>query len=227
MPEKKFLKNLKLVIFDVDGTLYDQKKLRNKMMVALSWYYFLRPWKFKELLIIYHFRKERERKAGFKGPDLYNAQFDWCAEKVKYPVNTIKNVVNKWIFAFPNRYLKSCMYPDVKELFELLKENDILRAIYSDYDSDEKMKWMGLEADLLISSTDAEINALKPQPKALNYIIDKFKIKEKNSCLFIGDRPELDGVCAKQAGIKFLLIDKEKAKNNFYKKLSKAILDAN
>ncbi|WP_421943921.1 HAD family hydrolase [Pedobacter sp.] len=219
--------NIKLVIFDVDGTLYDQSKLRNKMIVALVGYYLLRPWKYYELLIIYHFRKEREKKAGFTGENLYNEQFMWCASKVNLPVEKVKAVIDKWIFQFPNKYLKNCMYPGVKEIFNVLKANQIALAIYSDYDSKEKMASMGIEAQLLVSSTDSTINSMKPLPKALNYIAERFNINDKNNCIFIGDREELDGECAKNADIPFLLINKKKARNNFYSKLSKEILNGN
>lgn len=221
------LKNIKLVIFDVDGTLYDQSKLRNKMITALFCYYFLRPWKYRELLIIHHFRIEREKRAGFEGENLKQQQFEWCANKLNCSVERVRLVVDKWIFEFPNKYLVNCMYPGVAETFEILKSYGILRAIYSDYDSEEKLKCMSLDAELLVSSTDTNINAMKPLPKALSYIINKFNITNKESCLFIGDRQELDGECAKLAGIQFLLIDKNKAKDNFYHILSKNILNEN
>lgn len=218
-------KNLKLVIFDVDGTLYSQSKLRNKMIRALLGYYIVRPWSVKELLIIYHFRKERELKAGFEGDDLYNQQFEWCAAKMKVPVEKVKAVINKWIFEFPNKYLADCMYPDVKDAFETLRGQQILIAIYSDYDAEEKIRHMNLFADLFISSTDSAINAMKPSPKGLNYIIEKFEMPNKAHCIFIGDRIELDGKCAMEAHVPFILAEKELLSRNFYKTLSKKILN--
>ncbi|MFC3559012.1 HAD family hydrolase [Pedobacter jamesrossensis] len=215
-----YLDNIKLVIFDVDGTLYDQSKLRKKMLVELIRYYILRPWKFKDLLIVYHFRKEREKKAGQQIDNLQEEQYNWCATKINLPVSRIKEVVNKWIFNFPIKYLKESTYPGVNSFFSKLEQNGILTAIYSDYDSKLKLESMNLAAALLVSSTDENINAMKPLPNGLNYILSKLNIVDKNKCLFIGDRQELDGLCAEQAGIPFLLVDKEQAKDNFYKSLS-------
>ncbi|RZL61639.1 MAG: hypothetical protein EOO93_12790 [Pedobacter sp.] len=64
------------------------------------------------------------------------------------------------------------------------------------------------------------INAMKPLPDGLNYILAKLNIEDKGKCLFIGDRQELDGICAERAGIPFLLIDNDNANDNFYKSLS-------
>ncbi|MDN3585389.1 HAD-IA family hydrolase [Pedobacter aquatilis] len=219
------LNKLKLVIFDVDGTLYDQIKLRRKMMFSLLAYYLFRPWKLKELLIIYHFRKEREKKADYQGSDLQNEQYYWCGEKVDLSFEKIKSVVDKWIFDFPNRHLNRCIYPGVENLFTGLKKKKIAIAIYSDYDSELKMRSMDLNPDLIVSSTDHAINSMKPQPKGLNSIIEKFKIIDKSECLYIGDRDELDGECARRIGIPYIIINKSEAYNNFYITLSKQILN--
>lgn len=221
------LKNIKLVIFDVDGTLYDQKKLRNSMIWSLLGYYFLRPWRIKELLIIYHFRKERDKRAGFKSDNLQNEQYIWPAEKLSLPIDKIKPVIDKWIFNFPNKYLKDSLYPGVAAFFESLHKKNISIAIYSDYESKLKMESMGLKAELLVSSTDPHINAMKPLTKGLDYILNKFNITDKKQCLFIGDRDELDGECARQAGIPYLIINKTEARNNFFNILSKQILNEN
>lgn len=110
-------KKVKVAIFDVDGTLYTQSKLRKKMLFSLLSYYALRPWRLKEMLMLQHFRLEREKRPGDIGPDLENAQYQWCAERGNYKVADIKKVVDKWIFTYPNKYLASCTYPGTKSFF--------------------------------------------------------------------------------------------------------------
>lgn len=218
---------LEVVIFDVDGTLYDQSKLRKKMMLALLGYYLLRPWKYKDLLILHHFRKVREGKSGFTGNDLQNEQYQWCADRMNISFDEVKVIVDKWIFDFPNKYLKECMYPGVDVFFETLDKKKILKAIYSDYDSLKKMRELGLSASSIVSSTDKNINSMKPLPKGLVYILSELNINDKANCLFLGDREELDGLCAEKAGIPFLLVDKKQARINLYKILSKKLLNEN
>ena len=81
---------------------------------------------------------------------------------------------------------------------------------------------MGLDADLVVSSTDKHIDSLKPNPAGLAYIIKKFNVSPED-CLFIGDRDELDGECARQAGMQYYILSKEDKKNNFYSSLSQHI----
>lgn len=210
---------IKVVIFDVDGTLYIQSRLRKKMFLALMAYYVIRPWRFKEILILHHFRVEREKRTRDQYNDLENAQYVWCAEKGKHPIELIKKVVDHWIFHFPVKYLKSCVYPGTKAFFDALREYNIKIAIYSDYKAYSKLKAMDLEADLVISSTDPEIDKLKPDPKGLLYISQQLNVSTEE-CLFIGDRQELDGESAIRANMPYLIVEqKQYAQFDFYHKL--------
>ena len=67
---------------------------------------------------------------------------------------------------------------------------------------------MGLQADVVISSTDPEVNAFKPNPSGLRYLVERLELAPKD-CLFIGDRPKLNGVCAAQSSMPFLLVEKQ------------------
>ena len=218
--EKFFCKELEVVIFDVDGTLYRQSALRRIMVLKLLYYYGIRPWKYRDLIILYHFRKEREKRAGFEGKDLENAQYEWCAEKSNEKIDDVRKVVDKWIFNIPNRYLKSCMYPGVAQFITNLKLHGVKTAIYSDYNSKDKLAQMQLKVDLEVSSTDPGVDGFKPLPNGLLVVLSDMKITKKENCLFIGDRFELDGLCAANAGIPFLLVEKIETETDFYAKLS-------
>lgn len=201
-------RGVKAVIFDVDGTLYDQSKLRKRMLFALLNYYLWRPWRIREMLMLSHFRAERESRAGQGCPDLEHAQYSWCADKRGYPVHKLKEIVERWIFQHPVRYLGGYTYPGTGQLFRTLRQKGIKIAIYSDYKAHEKLEAMGLEADLVVSSTDPEVNQLKPDPKGLLYTVKQLGLAPE-SCLFIGDRQEMDGECALRAQMPYLIIDKK------------------
>lgn len=218
-----FWKELELVIFDVDGTLYNQTVLRKIMMRKLLIYYLFKPWKYRELLIIYHFRKERDKRAGFSGKDLNNEQYNWCAKRLNVEIDLVRRVIDKWIFTIPNDYLKLCMYPGVHEFFTELKNAGIQTAIYSDYESKTKLIKMNLETDLQVCSTDSGIDAFKPLPNGLFMILSNMNVPSEN-CLFIGDRFELDGLCAKNAGVEFFLIEKNNAEAGLFLKLSSDLI---
>ncbi len=199
---------LKVVIFDVDGTLYSQSRLRKKMLFSLLSYYLTRPWRLNELLILHHFRADRENRAGIYCPDMENAQYTWCTEKGNFSAGQVKKVVQYWMFEYPLRYIADCTYPGIRELFAVLRRQEIKIAIYSDYQAKDKLKAMSLKADLVVSSTDPGIDRLKPDPAGLFRIVRQLKVLPQE-CLFIGDRPELDGVCAGHAGMPCLIVEKK------------------
>lgn len=216
---------LQLVIFDVDGTLYGQSKLRKIMLLKLLLYYMVRPWKYKEFLILYHFRKEREKKAGYKGQNLEEEQYQWCAKKMNIQVDVVKPVVKQWIFEAPNPHLKNCIYPGVADFLAALKTRGIKTAVYSDYNPETKMTQMQLKVDLELSSTDPRINSFKPNPDGLNFILNTMNLTDKTTCLYLGDRYELDGICSGRAGVPFLLVNEKEAIKGLYHQLKSQIID--
>lgn len=214
---------IKVVIFDVDGTLYTQSRLRKKMAYALLAHYSIRPWRLQDMMILRHFRAEREKRTGHAGDDLENAQYMWCAQKGNYSPARVKRVVNQWMFTFPNQYLAACMYPGTQSFFAKLKSLNIKIAIYSDYKAHDKLKAMELEADLIVSSTDPEIDRLKPDPKGLLHIANQLGVSPQE-CLFIGDRQELDGECAINADMPYLIVDKKPFDSfDFYQQLENTL----
>ncbi|RAK69855.1 HAD family hydrolase [Hymenobacter edaphi] len=200
--------HIKAVIFDVDGTLYTQGKLRRKMLVALLSHYALRPWRLRDMLILRRFRHEREKNLAYAGPDLEADQYAWCADNRPAAIPAIREVVGRWMFEHPNRYLRGCMYPGIGEFFAVLRARRIPIGIYSDYPAHAKLAAMGLKADVVISSTDAAVNRLKPNPRGLLLMAEELGLAPEE-CLFIGDRPELDGECARRAHMPFLLVEQK------------------
>ncbi|MGY3054673.1 putative hydrolase of the HAD superfamily [Pedobacter sp. UYEF25] len=215
---------IELVVLDVDGTLYNQTLLRKKMLKVLLKHFFLRPWQLKELWILYHFRKERENHAGFIGTNLEQKQYEWCQTKTNASVEKIKAIVNKWIFEAPNKFLLPFVFSGVHTFFKDLKYKGIAVATLSDYNAKAKLASLKLATDLNVSATDVEINALKPAVNGLNYVLRHFDIENPQKCLYIGDRLELDGACASNTGVQFLLMNESAAVTDFYLALSKQLM---
>lgn len=197
---------IKMVVFDVDGTLYDQPALRKRMLRILLTHYGLRPWKARELQVLNAFRHNREMHAGEYVKDLDQVQFSWCAEKTGVPAEHIRTLVTRWMELRPLPLLSQVRFPGVVEFFEALKEQDIHRAIYSDYPFEAKLQAMGISYDSGISSTDPKISCLKPHPAGLQYLAELNAIPLQQ-ILFVGDRMERDGQCAENAGVKYLIIN--------------------
>jgi len=194
-----------VVIFDVDGTLYNQHKLRFYMLKHIFFYLLKHPLKLKEIRIINEFRKQREIRSGEKVENIETAQYLWAAEKCRVSPNVVKKLVNKWIYEIPLQYLRKSRNTGLNKLFKKIKDNGIKITIYSDYPSHNKLKALNLKADLIVSSTDIEIDVFKPNPKGLIYIAETLKYS-LSECLFVGDRQDKDGGCALNGGVKFVKV---------------------
>ncbi len=213
---------IKLVIFDVDGTLYNQRLMRKRMSRMLISHYFFRPWKAYDLQVIRVFRKERELLCFNPVKGLEEAQYKVCADKVHSTTDNVKKLIDKWMYQAPLQYLKECRYPGVTNFFDFLKQRNIHIAVYSDYPAADKLRAMELEADLVVSSTDTAIDALKPNPAGLSYILRHFNVAA-DECLFIGDRDELDGECARKAGVPYYILSPKDIATDFYSTLPQTL----
>lgn len=196
---------IKAVIFDVDGTLYNQDKLRRIMLLELLKYYLLHPWRLKELKMLFDFRREREKHADTPTDNLDSAQYEWGAKASNVSSEKVRKVVGEWIYNRPLPFLRRCRCHGLAEFIAKLHECGIATAVFSDYPAEAKIAALGLPEMLTVASTDANVNRLKPDPTGLLVIANKLKIPV-GQCLFIGDREDRDQLCAENAGMPFLLI---------------------
>ncbi len=214
---------VKAVLFDVDGTLYNQASLRSRMLLDLAGYYAVRPWRLRDLLILQRFRAGREQHHGAAGPNLEAAQYNWGNEKAQVPLPQVRQVVAQWIFQRPNRFLAACAYAGVHDFFALLRKRGIKIGIYSDYPAQAKLLALGLSAEVVVSSTDADVDHLKPAPQGLLRACSALALAP-HECLYIGDRPELDGVCAERAGMPWMLVEESAVgRLAFYEQLTQSL----
>ncbi len=90
-------KKIRLVIFDVDGTLYFQRPVRKEMALRLAGYYLTHPWRWKELLGIYYFRKLRETEAGRTAS--LEEQIRGAARRARMKQDErLKRAIQRWMF---------------------------------------------------------------------------------------------------------------------------------
>jgi FMN phosphatase YigB (HAD superfamily) len=217
-------KTYSLFIFDLDGTLYDQRKLRRKMTIRLILKLVFFQISINDLKIISEFRKLRELHKGEKSPAIESDQYKWCAEATGLDTEKIRNVIEEYMYRFPLKYLEKLMYPGVKSVFTYLKKGNYMIAVYSDFPIEDKLTAMKLEADYALYSTHPSINQFKPNKYGLLKICQDLNVAVEDT-VFIGDRNDTDGESARMAGIKFLLVNiNEARKGIFYKKFLNLII---
>lgn len=204
------MKEYKLVIFDMDGTLYYQRPLQLRMALILGGFYFLHPWRGKELLILRKYRQirenfyEKDEKAGVE-----QAVLEETAAQTKTDVRIVAEITKHWMQERPLGILHRFRDPEAVGLLKLCQEQDMITAVYSDYPVEEKMRVLGLTCQGSFSGCDSQINCFKPDPKGIQYIMDFFQVKPEET-LMVGDRVEKDGLAAQSAGADFCFLSKHR-----------------
>lgn len=195
---------LRLVVFDVDGTLYDQRPLRRRMLLALLRHGLRRPRDLAVLRTLQVFRRQREELAEQGAGEIGALQYERPAALLGLSPRRVQRVVETWMHERPLPYLAECRYPGVERVFEALKASGRTTAIFSDYPAETKMQALGLKADLQVAATDPDVQRLKPCPLGLERVLERADVAPE-CCLYVGDRDERDGECARRLGVAYLL----------------------
>ena len=232
--KKKSIADYRAVVFDLDGTLYYQRRLRITMALRLLRYYAGHPLRIKELLIVKEFRSVRERWDSIGGTSsaaskeaqagsLDQAQYAYVAAKMKTTAPHVERTVQTWIYENPLSALKKSKDEEIGRLMEALRAKGIQVLVFSDYPAEEKLAALELQADGIYSASDERLMELKPSPKGLLLIMQDFGL-EPEELLMIGDRYSRDGMAAVNAGVDYLILEKQPRKRRpVYEKLLKEI----
>jgi FMN phosphatase YigB (HAD superfamily) len=187
-----------LVAFDVDGTLYDQRALRMRMMREMIGHA-ARERSLETMGLIRTYRRIRERLGEEEATDFEQILVSETALRVGCSKARVASVVAEWIERRPLRHLQVCRCPGLQELFAALRRSGKTIGILSDYPAREKLRALGLETDLIVCAGDAGVDRLKPHPQGLQVLIARAGATASETIL-IGDRIERDGLSARRAG---------------------------
>lgn len=206
------LENIKVVAFDIDGTLYPSSSLFFRMI----------PYVLKHLRFYLHYNRVRNvlhRTAPLS--DFYEYQARLFVEEtgcsIEFARKEIKSVVYDGIKKF---FKKIKPYKNVEETFKTLKSKGFKIALLSDFPPEQKGDIWGLSAycDLIVGSE--EIGALKPSKYPFGVLSMKLDVPPEQ-ILYVGNSVKYDLIGAKNAGMKTAIIA-GKFKKIFNKKLKMA-----
>jgi HAD superfamily hydrolase (TIGR01549 family) len=195
--------NVSLVVFDVDGTLYSQSRMRLRMLRSIV-SNAARERSLRVARVIGCYRRLREIAGEEELDDFESILMDRTARQVGVDEAAVRAIVSEWIERRPLEYIGACRYSGVSELFQTLRLRSKLIGIYSDYPATQKLAALGLTADYVITAEDADVRRLKPNPRGLRVLMDRAKISPSRT-LVIGDRVERDGYAARRAGANALI----------------------
>ena len=199
--------SIRAVVFDVDGTLYDPRAMRRAMAIRVLGWLALRPWRVGEIRGLQAFRRHRETLADREAETIRVEQYRGAAAATGRSMEEVERVVEEWIHHRPLALLGRFRYPGVAELFARLRERGVRIAIWSDYRAEGKVAALGLEADLIVSAEDPDVDRMKPIPVGLERVLERWALAPAE-CLMVGDRDERDGEAARRLGVPYALLQR-------------------
>src|ERR1700730_11597541 len=107
---------IRLVAFDVDGTLYRQGPLRLRMARDMLLYTILKR-DFNVIGVLAKYRRIREQLADEQVVDFERVLIAQTAKVTANSPDTVRAIVSEFIERRPLSYLARCLYPGVAELF--------------------------------------------------------------------------------------------------------------
>jgi HAD superfamily hydrolase (TIGR01549 family) len=202
-------KRIRGVLFDVDGTLYRQAPLRAAMALELLALPTQGPraaagrWR---ALRAYRGAQEALRQGDSKG-SITSAQIGAAAAKSGLATDEVERVVNEWMRVRPLKYLRWFRASGLDECLQRLDRADVRIGVLSDYPAQEKLTALGLQDRFwpVLCSTDAEIGALKPNPRGFLRAAHLWRF-DPREVLVIGDRADADAAGAAAAGMSCVII---------------------
>ncbi len=207
---KERITDYKLLIFDLDGTLYFQNLLRIDVAKEMALKCISNPKTFKDLWIIYNYRKLRENwseKRSEASESLEEWQFKCLSKIIKVPVDYIMKVVNHYMHVKPLSLVAKHKDELLCQFINEMRNSSIKIVIYSDYPTESKIKCLELNVDKMYCAADHSINCMKPDKRGLQFILRDMDITG-DEALMIGDRFEKDGLAAINNGVDYLILPK-------------------
>jgi putative hydrolase of the HAD superfamily len=194
---------IRLVVFDVDGTLYRQRPVRLKMMRDLLINSVLNC-DFSTMAVLAKYRRIRERLGNEEVGDFERVLIAETAAVTGRPSHIVRAIVHEWMEKRPLPYLANHIYPGLRQVFTGLRRQGKLIGVLSDYPANAKLGVMGLCADLIVTAGDEGVGFLKPHPQGLVSLMAAAGATGA-STMMIGDRPDRDGAVARRVGVQALI----------------------
>jgi len=205
---------LKVVVFDVDGTLYRQAPLRRAMLLRLLGSYATRPlegWRTVRALSAY--RHAQEALRGEACADVAEAQLAHACARTDFDRAVVRECVDRWMEREPLSILGRFRYPGLVEFLQACRGGGLRLAALSDYPAAGKLEALGIAEhfDLVLCAQSPEIGVFKPNPRGLAVALHRLGVTPAE-CLYVGDRPDVDAAAAHAAGTASVIVSSSAGK---------------
>jgi FMN phosphatase YigB (HAD superfamily) len=193
----------KVVVFDLDGTLYNKKGLVKHMMFSalFEWRMMLKE------------RKTRKQLRGIwtgNKESFYRLYFQTMATRCLFSIDYAQWWYNTRYMPLMVKVLKKYYCPAewVIPFVSQCKLLGIRLVVLSDYGhTKEKLQALGMECSLFDWVISApELGGLKPASQLMACVAAKMGV-QPHQCLVIGDRDDTDGELARSVNAPFVLVN--------------------
>lgn len=195
--------SIKLVVFDVDGTLYAQRPVRLAMAMQLG-AHLLTTFRLRDVKIIADYRRIREELGDSEIPDFEPELLSRVEAIHNVSPSTVAALIEEWIENRPLPHVAKARVSGIQPLISALSRSGRKTAAWSDYPVEGKLSGMGLEMDHGLHAGAKGLGKLKPSPDGLIRIMAHFGVTPAET-LMVGDRAERDGEAATRAGTRCIL----------------------
>ena len=187
---------LKLVVFDVDGTLVDTDEV-----ILATWKELIRLYKPSDYFL------DDDVIRTFSGPPLRDSI------KRVFPEMDQEFIFEEYNRITPGLYKSNIRkFPDVVDVLNDLKKDGYQLAVLTNKDSRMTrytLELAGIDINLFSAIVTADdVKTLKPNPEGLLSILNKLNIKNEEA-ISVGDT-EFDYYCGKNANVKTIMMTMKK-----------------
>lgn len=198
--------NPKLLLLDLDGTLYHQPPVRILNSLKILFLLICSPSTRTEIRILRRYRILRE---------VFSEQLKPIAEvETVLAIETgmtweeIRKIRDKWMVNQQATMVRLARRRWLLKYVHKLQQKGIQVAILSDYPISHKISQLRMLPTFQVCSEDERIRYAKPHPRGVEEII-RLSGFSPDEILFIGDREDRDGAAAIMAGVRFLMVGRE------------------
>lgn len=201
--------NIRGILFDVDGTLYHQFPLRVIIAFLVVISNLFSP---KELIrkvkVIIKYRKSQElMRTENSQKECYKGQIMHTAEKTREHPSYISDVIEEWFEKRPLPFIHLCRRRGMKKALDRWYKNGIKLGVFSDYPVEGKLNALGISRFITttVSSSDTDVHGFKPNTNGFAVAARKMGM-DPSAILYVGDRSEVDGIGASNAGMQVVIL---------------------
>ena len=189
------------VIFDLDGTLYDNRCLH--WMLPLCELFCLR---------LGFLRKERQSRKKVRTQDFADSE-DFYAHFFHAISERHPDAVSRWYhhhyLPLQARILRLFCKADAWVLprIQELRDQGVKTVLYSDYGyTEQKLRAIGIDPGMFDWVVDApSLGGLKPNEQVTRRLLERIGV-EPAQALFVGDRADCDAESARRVGARYQLV---------------------